>query len=61
MLLSSFFFSICVSKRFCPATEKSEAMAPSKEMLVNPVKKVVDKKILMGKRGPRRKKGIWGR
>jgi ligand-binding sensor protein len=43
-----------------PVTEKSEAIAPCKEMLVILVNKVVDKKTIIGKRGPRKKKGTRG-
>jgi hypothetical protein len=38
-------------------TEKSEAIAVCKEMTVIPVSKVMDKKIIIGKRRRRRRKG----
>jgi hypothetical protein len=42
-------------------TEKSEAIAMCKEMPVIPVYKVVDKKRIIGKGGPRRRRGTRGR
>jgi ribosomal protein L23 len=38
-------------------TEKSEVIAKYKEMLVFPVNKVANKKIIIGKWGLRRRKG----
>jgi hypothetical protein len=51
---------IVLFERHCHATEKSEAIACANRCVM-PVKKVVDpKRIIRKKGGPRRRRGTWG-